>query len=50
MPHTWINLKPSLAKKGHPAAEVKKMPQAWLKPVLLQVTVWSQPYLREGDF
>jgi len=43
-------LKPFLAKKGNSAEEVEKMHQAWLKSVLLQVTLWSQPYLREGDF
>jgi hypothetical protein len=26
------------------------MYQAWLKSMLLQVTLWSQPYIKEGDF
>jgi len=43
-------LKPFLAKKGHSAEEVDKMHQAWLKSVLLQVTLWSQPYIKDGDF
>lgn len=43
-------LKPFLAKKGHSPAEVERMHQAWLKSVILQVTLWSQPYVREGDF
>lgn len=43
-------LKPFLAKKGHSAEEVERMHQAWLKSVLLQVTLWSQPYVKEGDF
>lgn len=43
-------LKPFLAKKGHPAEEVEKMHQAWIKSVLLQVTLWCYPYVREGDF
>ena len=43
-------LKPFLAKKGHGAEDVEKMHQAWVKSVILQVTLWSQPYVREGDF
>jgi len=43
-------LKPFLAKKGHSAEEVEKMHQAWIKSVLLQVTLWCHPYVREGDF
>jgi hypothetical protein len=36
--------KPYLAAGGHSAQEVEKMYQAWCKSVLLQVTLWSQPY------
>lgn len=43
-------LKPFLAKKGHSAADVDKMEQAWIKSVLLQVTLWSEPYIKTGDF
>jgi hypothetical protein len=43
-------LKPFLAKQGHSAEEVEKMHQAWIKSVILQVTLWSQPYIPEGDF
>jgi hypothetical protein len=43
-------LKPFLAKKGHSPEEVEKMHRAWLKSVLLQVILWSQPYVKEGDF
>jgi protoglobin len=39
-----------LANKGHPEAEVEKMHQAWFKSVVLHVTLWSQPYAREGDY
>lgn len=39
-----------LAKKGHSAEEVDKMHQAWFKSVVLQVALWLQPYVREGDF
>lgn len=43
-------LKPFLGKKGHGADEVEKMHQAWVKSVLLQVILWSQPYVKESDF
>lgn len=43
-------LKPFLAKKGHSAEDVERMHQAWLKAVILQVILWSQPYIKEGDF
>lgn len=43
-------LKPFLAKQGHSAEDVEKMHQAWLKSVILQVTLWSYPYVKEGDF
>lgn len=43
-------LKPFLAKKGHSAEDVEKMHQAWIKSVLLQVILWSYPYIKEGDF
>lgn len=43
-------LRPFLAAKGHPAEDVDAMQAAWLKSVTLQVTIWSHPYCREGDF
>jgi len=43
-------LKPFLAKAGHAPADVDAMHQAWIKSVLLQMTLWSYPYVREGDF
>ncbi len=43
-------IKQFLANKGHAAEEVEKMHQAWFKSVVLQVTLWSQPYTREGDY
>lgn len=43
-------IKPFLAEKGHAEAEVEKMYQAWFKSVVLQVTLWSVPYARQGDF
>ena len=43
-------LKPFLAKGGAAADEVEAMHQAWVKAVLLQVILWSHPYVRDGDF
>ncbi len=43
-------IKPFLANKGHGSEEVEKMFQAWFKSVVLQVTLWSYPYAKEGDF
>ncbi len=43
-------IKDFLARKGHSAAEVERMHQAWFKSIVLQVTLWSYPYAREGDF
>ena len=43
-------LRPFLEAQGHSSADVDRMQQAWLKSVLLQVTLWSHPYVQEGDF
>ena len=43
-------LKPFLANGGATPDEVEAMHQAWVKAVLLQVILWSQPYVRDGDF
>ena len=43
-------LKPFLADRGVTPDEVEAMHQAWVKAVLLQVILWSQPYVRDGDF
>jgi hypothetical protein len=43
-------LRPFLAAKGHGDEEVDKMQDAWRKSVILQVALWSQPYVKEGDF
>jgi Protoglobin len=45
-----FTLKPFLAKKGHSATDVDKMHAAWVKSCLLQVTLWSHPYVKDGDF
>jgi protoglobin len=43
-------LKPFLARQGAGDDEVQAMHQAWVKAVLLQVILWSHPYVRDGDF
>lgn len=43
-------LKPFLAKKGASAADVEKMHAAWVKSVLMQSILWSQPYIKDGEF
>jgi pimeloyl-ACP methyl ester carboxylesterase len=43
-------MKPYLAKAGHSADVVDRMQEAWWKSMILQVTLWSQPYMKEGDF
>lgn len=45
-----FTLKPFLARGGHPTGDVEKMYAAWVKSCLLQVTLWSYPYVRDGDF
>jgi hypothetical protein len=45
-----FTLRPFLAKNGHSAEDVEKMYGAWLKSCLLQVTLWSHPYVKDGDF
>lgn len=45
-----FTLKPFLAKKGHSAEDVEKMHAAWVKSCILQVTLWSHPYVKDGDF
>ena len=43
-------IEPFLAKSGHSAEEVEKMHQAWFKSVVLQVTLWTYPYVNDGEF
>ena len=45
-----VTLKPFLAKKVHLAQEGEKMYAAWVKSCLLQITLWSHPYVKAGDF
>jgi hypothetical protein len=48
-PFTMI-ARPFLAAKGHSETEVDAMFGAWSKAVLLQIVLWSYPYVKEGDF
>ncbi|WP_053231758.1 protoglobin domain-containing protein [Sandaracinus amylolyticus] len=41
---------PFLAKKGHPPETVAKMRDAWTKAVLLTAILWSEPYVKDGEF
>jgi hypothetical protein len=45
---TIIGAKPFLARKGHSAADVERMHEAWAKSVLLTLALWSRPYVRDG--
>ncbi|KAB8146016.1 protogloblin ApPgb [Chloroflexia bacterium SDU3-3] len=46
----YATVRPFLERGGHDAADVEAMHQAWLKSVLLQVTLWSHPYIQEGGW
>ena len=44
-------MKPYLAKKGGMRQEVvNRMYDAWWKSMILQATLWTQPYIKDGDF
>ncbi len=43
-------LRSFLGNKGHSDDEVEAMHQAWIKSVLLQVVLWTRPYVGEEDF
>lgn len=43
-------IRPFLAKKGHSAADVEGMYDAWFKAVTLTVTLWSEPYVAQAAF
>lgn len=45
-----FTLRPFLANKGHSTEEVERMYNAWLKSCLMQLTLWSYPYVKDGDF
>lgn len=43
-------IKPFLARGGHSPEEIDKMHAAWVKSVTIQATLWSHPYIHDGDF
>ena len=43
-------LRSFLEKGGHSSEDVDKMQGAWRKSVLMQVILWSQPYIKENQF
>ena len=45
-----FTLRPFLGKMGHSSDDVEKMYAAWVKSCLLQLTLWSHPYIKDGDF
>jgi hypothetical protein len=45
---TYATVRAFLEKGETDPAAVERMAQAWLKAVLLQVTLWTQPYVRDG--
>jgi hypothetical protein len=45
-----FTLRPFLGARGHATEDIDKMHAAWLKSCLLQVTLWSHAYVKDGDF
>lgn len=43
-------IRPFLTRKGHSSEEVDKMHQSWTKSLILQVALWSYPYVEEGSW
>lgn len=43
-------LRPFLQKGAVSETELNAMHEAWKKSVLLQVILWSHPYIHDGDF
>lgn len=43
-------VRPFLANAGHSESDVTSMHRAWCKMVLLQLTLWSRPYVAESDW
>jgi len=42
-----LSMREFLGKKGHSAADIDRMHQAWTKSFLLTLTLWSRPYVRD---
>ena len=48
--HVTATLKSFLERSDYSPDEVNAMQQAWIKSVLIQTILWTQPYFKEGDF
>jgi len=46
----YATVRPFLEQGAADATAVEQMHQAWLKAVLLQVTLWTFPYVKEGSW
>lgn len=46
----YATVRPFLEAGARDAAHLERMHQAWLKAVLLNVTLWSRAYVRDGWF
>jgi hypothetical protein len=42
-----LGAKDFLSKKGHNAQDVERMHAAWTRSVLLEIALWSRPYVRD---
>jgi hypothetical protein len=47
---TVAPMRPYLEKGGQSTETVLRMQDAWWKSMILQVTLWTQPYMNPGDF
>lgn len=45
-----FTIKGFLSKKGHSTEQVEGMYAAWFKSVTLTALLWSQPYIKAGEF
>jgi hypothetical protein len=43
-------LRPFLENSNYTPEEVDAMQQAWLKSVMIQTILWTEPYFKKGDF
>lgn len=46
----YATVRPFLADGARDAAHLEQMHQAWLKAVILSVTLWAEPYVLPGSF
>jgi hypothetical protein len=46
----FATVRPFLEQGSTDPGDVNRMQEAWLKSLLIQIALWSHPYLREGAF